>query len=65
MGDPRNPQPEPSDPLGPLVAAAVTMHSLFVAYRDAGFTEDQALRLVAYVVASAQAPANPPDQIPP
>lgn len=43
-----------SDPITALAAAAVGLHELFVSYMDAGFTEDQALRLVIGVLSIAK-----------
>jgi hypothetical protein len=42
--------PEPQDPLTDLAAAAAQLHELFVSYVEAGFTEDQALRLIIGVI---------------
>ena len=36
----------------PMGASAAMMHELFTSYMDAGFTEDQALRLLAYTMRS-------------
>lgn len=37
----------PGDPIRPLLDAAVSMHELFISFVEAGFTEQQALFLVA------------------
>ena len=34
------------DPVSPLVAGASSMHEIFLAYIAAGFTRDEALRIV-------------------
>jgi hypothetical protein len=39
----------PREYLTPLERHAAVAHELFVEYRAAGFTEKQALRLVAYI----------------
>ena len=36
-----------------LLAAAVGLHEMYSAYKDAGFSEEQAFRLVQTIVASA------------
>jgi hypothetical protein len=36
----------PEDPFGPLQEGAVQLHELFRSYVDAGFSEEQAMRLV-------------------
>lgn len=38
----------PADPVTPLMAAGMGLHELFLAYMAGGFTESQALRLVAF-----------------
>lgn len=48
----------PADPISGLLESAVAMHSLFNNYRPGGFTEDQALRLVAYVLAAVGQNSN-------
>lgn len=40
----------PQDPMSPLAAAGMGLHELFLAYMAGGFTESQALRLIAYGV---------------
>jgi hypothetical protein len=40
MGD------DQSEPFSQLVEAAISAHEMFKAYMQAGFTEDQALKLV-------------------
>lgn len=37
----------------PLGAASGVIHELFLSYVGAGFTEDQALRLIGYTLAAA------------
>lgn len=37
--------------MSPLLVAAVGLHESFLAYRSAGFTEEQALSLIAKIVA--------------
>lgn len=46
------PTSTPSDPLSPLATAATQLHVMFVAYLAAGFTERQALVLIAEIVAA-------------
>lgn len=41
---------EPKDPLSSLGAAAAVMHEAFVSLLQAGFTESQALYLVAQLI---------------
>lgn len=43
----------------PLTQAAQQMHELYLAWLDAGFTADEALKLLAFVV--AQQPQSPVD----
>lgn len=52
---PDRPQEEPhgSDSLTPLAASAAKVHELWSAYVAAGFTEQQALYLVAQIVIAA------------
>ena len=38
------------DPVSPLVAGAASMHEIFLAYIAAGFTRDEALRIVIAVL---------------
>lgn len=40
----------PADPIGPLAEAAISLHELFKAYIDAGFTEGQAMFLIAVLL---------------
>ncbi|MES1975724.1 MAG: hypothetical protein V4472_24975 [Pseudomonadota bacterium] len=42
----------PSDPVGPMAESASAAHELFLAYKNAGFDEHQALELVKVVVAT-------------
>jgi hypothetical protein len=45
--------PEPEDPITELAAGAAQLHEAYLAYCNAGFTEDQAFELVrAILVAS-------------
>jgi len=41
------PEDMPANPFGQLAEAALAMHEVFTSYREAGFTEQQALYLVA------------------
>jgi hypothetical protein len=41
----------PTDPLTPFLSAGIGMYELFKAYREGGFTEDQALKLIAMGIA--------------
>jgi hypothetical protein len=43
---------EMDDPIGPLAAAAVSLHELFMAYVKAGFTRKEALDLVKFVISA-------------
>lgn len=45
-------QPQITDPISDLVQASVAMHVLFESHLAAGFTEDQALRLIALMSAA-------------
>jgi hypothetical protein len=45
----------------PMAMLAAHQHELFMTYREAGFTEDQALKLLAYW-AAAQAANDEGDQ---
>lgn len=49
----------PPDPFTMMADAAVALHTLFVSYIAAGFSQDQALKLIAYTMA-AQASLSPP-----
>lgn len=42
----------PQDPITDLAAGAAQLHELFTAYIQAGFTENQALRLLVGVLTS-------------
>ncbi|WP_199546573.1 hypothetical protein [Streptomyces sp. N35] len=42
---------EPQDPITGLVADAVQVHEIYLAYVQAGFTEQQALELKTFLVA--------------
>jgi hypothetical protein len=44
--------PTPQDPITALVQAAASVHEMFLAYLAAGFTEQQALYLIAQVLAA-------------
>ena len=46
---PDQPEEMPTNPFSALAEAAMSMHELFGAYVDAGFSEGQALYLVACV----------------
>lgn len=48
--------PEPEDPITQLAEGAASAHELFTAYVEAGFTENQALYLVAQMVTAAMRP---------
>lgn len=48
------PNDTPGDALTPLQMAATQAHEHFLAFTSAGFTEDQALRLVALQIGEAQ-----------
>lgn len=38
------------DPFTPMAAAASQMHEMFLAYVEAGFTRDEALRLIIGII---------------
>ncbi|MEV7013287.1 hypothetical protein [Streptosporangium sp. NPDC051022] len=42
--------PEPEDPITQLAQGAVQLHEVFVAYVEAGFTEQQALFLIGQMI---------------
>jgi hypothetical protein len=44
----------PPDPLTELAKAAAQLHELFRAYVEAGFTEEQALRIVLQALANTK-----------
>ena len=44
----------PADPMTALAESAGSMHELFAGYVAAGFTEGQALRLIAEIMAAMQ-----------
>jgi hypothetical protein len=46
------PSTSPGDPISSMGEAAVTLHEMFVSLVEGGFTEDQALRLLAYRLAA-------------
>lgn len=48
MAEPR----QPADPLPGAVGDSVALHQVFLNLTEAGFTEDQALRLLALIVTS-------------
>lgn len=52
-GRPAVPDSAPESPLTELAAAAAQLHELFVSYVNAGFTENQALRIVIGVITGA------------
>lgn len=39
----------PADPRTPLVVAAIGLHEVFTSYLAAGFTENQALTIIAHM----------------
>jgi hypothetical protein len=41
----------PADPITPFLRAGIGMYELYKAYREGGFTEDQALKLIAMGIA--------------
>lgn len=47
QGLPPTPEPSTASPPTPLTAAAVRHHEMFLSWVAAGFTEDQAIRLLA------------------
>jgi len=46
--------PQEASPVSPLLAAAIGLHEQFLAYRSAGFTEEQSLSLIAKMVREAR-----------
>ena len=42
----------------PMAMLAAHQHELFLTYREAGFTEDQALKLIAYWAAAQSADSD-------
>lgn len=50
----------PIDPFTAMSEAATALHTLFVSYIAAGFSVDQALRLIAYTLAAYQGGTTPP-----
>lgn len=54
------------DGLSSLQIDAASMHEIFTALHEAGFTEDQALRLTAFLIVEGDAPSAPqPDVVAP
>ncbi len=54
MTDPRTDQTAAAEQAAAIMHAATTLHSMFGAYLDVGFTEEQALRMIlAHIAASA------------
>ena len=51
-------RPMPPDPLTELMKGAAHAHEMYRAYVDAGFTEEQALRLIIAMIASMAANMN-------
>jgi hypothetical protein len=47
------PKEGPDDPFGPIAEAAVGIHSMYEAFKDAGFAADQAFELARTVMAVA------------
>lgn len=47
MSDDNNTEKGPKNPISVLLEAAISMHELYVSFVAAGFTEAQALTLVA------------------
>lgn len=44
------PEPTPEPPITKLAAGAAQLHELYTAYVDAGFTEQQALRIIISIL---------------
>lgn len=58
------PQPEAnpqSHALSGMMEAAVGLHELYVSFNKAGFTSEQAMRLVLEIVKAQMLPPTPPD----
>lgn len=53
------------DGLSSLQIDAASMHEIFTALHGAGFTEDQALRLTAYLIVEGDAPSTPQPDVEP
>jgi hypothetical protein len=41
--------------------SAVALHEMFLSYRKAGFSEDQALKLIACIIVFGQTPPDTPE----
>jgi hypothetical protein len=50
---------ELSDPIGGLTAGAISIHELFIAYVDAGFTREEALEIIIRMMTAG---LKPPEQ---
>jgi hypothetical protein len=50
----------PNDPFTSIAESMTAMHEMFLSLRAAGFTETQALRLVAYLTSAAGDQPNTP-----
>ena len=48
----------PHDPFSKLTAAAAELHEIFKAYTEAGFTPEQALRIVIAIVTAKIRPGQ-------
>jgi len=59
MSENEQPVAEPADPFTELAQGFITVHEVFKNYMAAGFTEDQALRLIAYMGQRPTADENP------
>jgi hypothetical protein len=46
----------PADPVSTLLETAIVMHTLFLAYQEAGFSEAQAFTLVQTTISAQSAP---------
>lgn len=44
----------PLDPISAMAQAAAAMHELYESYREAGFTEGEAIKLIAAIVIGQQ-----------
>ena len=47
----------PDDPLNPIsemMGGMLSLHEVFLSMQEAGFTEDQALRMLAYMLTAQQ-----------
>jgi hypothetical protein len=53
-----NQEPDAINDMNPLAQAAIATHEMYRQYVAAGFTPDEALRLIAYMLKTNQQPGD-------